>query len=135
VAAVDERGQLDAARPAVVEERLDCGAGRAAREEDVVDEHHRAGAEVEVQVRGVDDGRLGPLADVVAVEGDVDVPQRDLVAGELADECVQAARDDRAARVDADQRQALGPGVLLDDLVRDPHQRAAQVVAVEHDLL
>jgi hypothetical protein len=135
VAPVDEGCQLDAARAPVVEERLDRGAGGPAGEEDVVDEHHGAGAQVEVEVRGVDDRRLGPLADIVAVEGDVDVPQRHLVAGELADERMQAAGDDRAAGVDADQCQARGPGVLLDDLVRDPHQGAAQVVTVEHDLL
>ena len=29
----------------------------------------------------------------------------------------------------------LGAGVLLDDLVSDPHQRAAQIVAVEDDLV
>src|SRR4051812_46519265 len=38
VAAVDQDGQLDPLRPAVVEERLDRGADRAPRVEDVVDE-------------------------------------------------------------------------------------------------
>ena len=41
MAAVDEDGELDTRRPAVLEERLDRGANRAARVEDVVDEHAR----------------------------------------------------------------------------------------------
>jgi len=37
--------------------------------------------------------------------------------------------------VDPDDRQALVLGVLLDDLMGDPHERAAHVVAAEDDLL
>ena len=80
VAAVAEHGELHPLGPAVVEERLDRGAHGAAGEEDVVDEDDGAPGEVEVDVGGVDDrlrrGRLG--ADVVAVEGDVDVADRQL---------------------------------------------------------
>ena len=137
VPAVDERRQLDAPGAAVVEEGLDRRAGRAAGEEDVVDQDHGAALEVEVEVRGVDDRCRAGLAavHVVAVEGDIDVAQRDLGAAELADQRVQAARQQGAAGVDADQGELLAAGVLLDDLVRDPHQRAAQVVSVEDDLL
>src|SRR5712671_7236183 len=39
----------------------------------------------------------------------------------------------RAAAVDADQREVRSP-VALHDLVCDPHERAAHVVAVEDDL-
>ena len=70
---------------------------------------------------------------VVAVEGDVEVAERHLGAGQLADQGVQAAGEHGAAGVDADEGDGLGAGVLLDDLVRDPHQRAAQIVAIEHD--
>ena len=78
-------------------------------------------------------GRLG--ADVVAVEGDVEVADRHLGAGQLAEQGVQAAGQQGAAGVDADDRQALGLGVLLGDLVGDPPQRSPQVVVLEHDLL
>ena len=48
------------------------------------------------------------------------------------DERVQARGEVRAAAVDAHERD--GPaGVLLDDLVRDAHERAADVVLVEDD--
>ena len=85
------------------------------------------------------DDRLGAglaVGEVVAVEGDVEVAERHLGAGQLADQGVQAAGEDGAAGVDADERERpRRAGVLLDDLVRDPHQRAAQIVAVEDDLL
>ena len=52
---------------------------------------------------------------------------------QVAHEPVQARGEVRAAAVDADERD--GPaGVLLDDLVRDAHERAAHVVLVEDDL-
>ena len=137
VAAVAEHRELHPLRAAVVEERLDRGPHRAAGEEDVVDEDDGAAGEVEVDVGGVDDRlrrrRLG--ADVVAVEGDVDVADRHLGAGQLADQGVQAAGDQRAASVDADDREAVRRGVLLGDLVGDPPQRPPQVVVLEHDLL
>ena len=137
VAAVAEDRQLHPLRTAVVEERLDRGADGAAGVEDVVDEDDRALAEVEVDVGGVDDGlRAGCLgADVVAVEGDVEVADRQVAAGQLTEEDVEAAGQDGAASVDADDRQALGIGVLLGDLVGDPPQRSPQIVVLQHDLL
>src|SRR6476646_8919909 len=50
VAPVGEAGELHARGAAVVEERLDGGADRAAREEDVVDEHARHPLERKVQL-------------------------------------------------------------------------------------
>ena len=45
---------------------------------------------------------------------------------------VQPLGEVRAAAVDADERDGA-VGVLLDDLVGDPHERAAHVIAVEDD--
>src|SRR5688572_31723923 len=109
MAAVAEDGELHPGGPAVVEERLDRRPHGAAGVEDVVDEDDGPPREVEVEVGGVDDGLAGGLAaaDVVAVEGDVDVPERDLRPAQLADQRVQATGQDRAPGVDADERQAL----------------------------
>ena len=75
-----------------------------------------------------------PRGDVVAVERDVDVAERDLLVEQVADELVQAGGEMRAAAVDA--HEGDGPAaVLLDHLVRDAHERAADVVLVEDDLL
>src|SRR3954447_9860700 len=49
VAAVDKHRKLDALGPAVLEERLDRGADRAAGVEDVVDEHDGPAVEREVE--------------------------------------------------------------------------------------
>ena len=87
----------------------------------------------EAWTTGCGAGRLG--ADVVAVEGDVDVADRQLDRGQLAEQGVEAAGEEGAAGVDADDRQTLGIGVLLGDLVGDPLQRSPQVIALEHDLL
>ena len=134
VAAVGEHGELHPLRAPVVEEGVDRRPDGAPGEQHVVDEDDGAPVEVEVEVRAVDD-RLGAglaAVEVVAVEGDVEVAERHLGAGELADQGVQAAGEDGAAGVDPDQRDGrLGAGVLLDDLVRDPHERAAQIVAIE----
>ena len=104
--AVGEDGELDPLRAAVVEERVDRGADGAAGEEDVVDEDDRPALEVEVEVRGVDDRGVGrrAAADVVAVEGDVDVAERELGREQLLEMGVEAAGEDRAAGVDPDDR-------------------------------
>ena len=84
--------------------------------------------------------RLGAglaAGEVVAVEGDVDVAERDLGAGadQLPENQVQAGGEDCSASVDADHGQAGRIGVLLDDLVGDPPQGPPQIVALEHDRL
>jgi hypothetical protein len=72
----------------------------------------------EVHVRGVHDrlrGRL-PARQVVAVEADVDVAERDRLSHELADQVAQAGGQHGTATVDPDDRDAL-PTRLLDDLM------------------
>ena len=124
VAAVGEDGELDAVGAAVVEERLDRGADRPARVEDIVDEHDRPALESEVELRRADDRlrvarRLAVAdADVVAVEGDVDGADVELDAGALLDEPPEPVRERDATGVDADERDALELGVALDQLVR-----------------
>ena len=77
-------------------------------------------------------GSTGRVRHVVAVERDVDVPERDLFLQQLADEPVQPGGEMGAAAVDA--HEGDGPAaVLLDHLVRDTHERAADVVLVEDD--
>ena len=111
------------------------GAHGAARVEHVVHEHDRGVLDREVDVRGVHH-RLGAGAadaDVVAVEGDVHVAERDRLADELGHQVAQARGQQGAAAVDAHDRDRLAAG-LLDDLVCDAHQRAPHVLAVEDDL-
>ena len=135
VAAVGEHRELDPLRAAVVEQGVDRRPRGAAGEQDVVDQDHGAAVELEVEVRGVDD-RLGAglaVGQVVAVEGDVEVAERHLGPGQLADQRVQAAAPAPLRGCGCRPAPAgLRSRVLLDDLVRDPDQGAAQIVAVEH---
>ena len=119
VTTVDEDGELDAGRPAALEERLDRGANRPAGVEHVVHEHTRRSAEIEVHRGRVDDGLLGTGDDVVPVEGDVDGTERDLLPAPLLDQTGEPLRERDAAGMDADERQAAEVVVALDDLMRD----------------
>src|SRR5207237_10757011 len=92
----------------------------------------RAPVDGKVEVGRVDDGSGRPDREVVAIEGDVDVPERDLRLEQLAGQRVQAPGQDGSPPMDADDRDRP-VGVLLDDLVRDPHQCAAHVIVVEDD--
>ena len=130
VAAVGEHGELDARRAAVLEQRVDRGADRAAGVEDVVDEDHGAALELEVELRVAHDRLRAPRrlaaadVDVVAVEGDVELAEVELELGALLDQAAQALGERDAARVDADERDGVELLVALDDLVRDPRERA-----------
>jgi hypothetical protein len=73
--------------------------------------------------------------DVVTVEGDIDGAELDCGAGEVLDQAPQALRERHPAGVDADQRDAIELGIALDDLVRDPVQRALQSICIEEDAL
>ncbi len=72
--------------------------------------------------------------DVVAVEGDVEVAERDRRVEELLDPFPQPGGDDGAAPVNAHDGDALAAR-LLDYLVSDPHERTADVLAIEYDFL
>jgi rhodanese-related sulfurtransferase len=132
VAAINQHRQLYPRRPSVVEYRVDRGTHRAPGIEHVVDDHDRLVVDAEVEVRGVDDRRRGPRCQVVAVERDVDVAERYARFEQLARQRLQAPRQHRPTPVNPDERHRA-VRVLLDNLVSDPHQRAAHVIAVEYD--
>jgi hypothetical protein len=69
--------------------------------------------------------------DVVAVEGDVELPERHLRRRQLLDPLPQALRQGDAASVDADEGDAPEVGVPFDDLVRDPSQSLRDRLGVE----
>jgi hypothetical protein len=88
----------------------------------------------------VHDGLGGGVAprQVVAVEADVDVAERHRLPDQLGDQVAQPRCQHGAATVDSDDREPRGrrgAGRLLDDLVRDAHQRPPHVLAIEDRLL
>ena len=83
----------------------------------------------------MDDRRLGgsAAADVVAVEGDVEVADGHWRPSRVGDLRGAAGGRGTPAAVNTDQGERP-VAVALDDLVRDSHQGASQVVGVEYDL-
>ncbi len=108
MAPVAEHGELDPGRAAVVEEGVDAGPDGAAGEEHVVDQHHGAAVDGEVEPGGVDDRLVIGCAgtDVVTVEGDVDLAE---VGGDHRSArwriAVEAVCEEDASGVDADHGQ------------------------------
>ena len=82
----------------------------------------------------MDDGLLAPGDGVVAVEGDVDGAELDLLPAPLLDQRGEPLGDRDAAGVDADQREPAEVVVALDDLVRDARERALEALRVQQCL-
>ena len=80
VAAVDQDGQADARRPAEVADRVQRRADGPAGEQDVVDQDDLGAVDVERDLGPAQDRPAVALAEVVAVERDVDGADGDLVA-------------------------------------------------------
>ncbi len=136
--AVDEHRELHAVGAPEVEQRVDRGADRPPREEDVVDEHARPPFEREVELRAAHDRvrveRRRPAADehVVAVERDVDRAERRLDAAPLGDERSRSRCASGTPRVWIPTRASRRDVVVaLDQLVREPGERPRKGVRVE----
>jgi len=113
---------------AEVDEGVHGGPDGAARVQDVVHQHDRAPVDVERDLGALDDGLLGDHREVVAVERDVQRPDRDLDALVLGDRLGDPAGQRHASALDPDQHQPGRAGLLLDDLVGDARDRAADVL-------
>src|SRR5215208_236552 len=141
VTAIDEARELHARGTTVIEERVDRGANRAAGVEDVVDGDARPSAERELELAVADDRlrvewRLSPTSDVdvVAVEGDVERPEREFDVGSLGDQPPKPMGDRDSACMDPDERGPVELRIPLDDLVRDANEGALDRLGVEEDL-
>ena len=89
--------------------------------------------EVERQVGALDDRLLGDQREVVAVERDVERTDGEANALVLGDGLGEPMGERDAAALDAHEGQAVGAGVLLDDLVADADGRAPDLLR-GHDL-
>ena len=81
------------------------------------------------------DRRVGAALEVVAVEADVEIPERDLRVEQLFELGLQPLGEERPATMDPDQHRRRRTGIALDDLVSDAHQRSPHVLRLEDDLL
>src|SRR6476620_1469132 len=97
--AVDERGQPDARRPAVVEQFIHRGADGAPGEQDVVHQHERPAFDVEWNSRALDVAMQSDELVVVAIEGNVECAERN----RETERGMKPLREPYAARVNADE--------------------------------
>jgi len=127
--AVDQDREAYGAGTPVVDERVHRGADGAAGEEHIVDEHDHAAVDRERDLRLAHHRRVADPCQVVAVESDVDRAERDIDTLIRADRRPNARREGVAARADTDDREKGEVTVALDDLVRDPRDGPADIVA------
>jgi hypothetical protein len=120
VAAIHEDGELDRPRTPQVDEPVEGRPDRPAREEHVIDENHDLSFDLERDLRPPQHRVFPDVIEIVAVQVDVQNPDRDGSSFDLADLVAQTVRERNAARLDPDQPEPLRDLVLLEDLVRDP---------------
>jgi len=131
VTAIDEHGQTDRARPAVVDERVHRGADGAPGEQHVIYENDDLVVDREVQGRLADDRRVADARQIVPVERDVERPERDGRVLVRTDRIAQPDGQDVAARTDTNDGETGEVAVAFDDLVRDPRDGATNIVGPE----
>src|SRR6266851_572699 len=130
VAAIDEHRQLDGPRASEVHQRIHRGSSRPPVVDDIVHEHD----DLAVDVRHVRLSAVRGHAEVpvVAVLADVERTHRDRRPFELHQAVRQPACEVVPLGHDADQNQVAGAAIALEDLVRDPRQRAADLIRIHH---
>ena len=132
VTAVDEDHEADGRGTPEGEDGVQGGADGAAGEEDVIDQHHRAIVDRHGDL-GLGQRAWSTLAatDVVAIQGHVERADRHLGALDVGDVRGKSVCERDPARLDADEDQALGAVVRLDDLVGEAPQGTRDLVGIE----
>ena len=131
VPAVDEDDQLNLARPAEIDQRVERRANRPAGVEHVVHQEDALVVDRERNLRLADE-RLrtdGRAHQIVAVQRDVEGAGRHLVARNVLDEFRDAPRQRHAARANADEGDFFETAVAFEDFVRDSREAAGHPVA------
>ena len=128
--AIDDDGELHGVRAAVFVQCLERRPNRASGEQHVVDQHDRASLQRH-GYRGDVTRDDRSQTDVVAMEADVERADRHrlLDGGEHPGQLVG---DPDATALQADQHDAVGAVVALDDLVGDAGEGTADVVGTQH---
>ena len=103
-ATVSQHGKPDVGRAAIVEQFVDGGACRAAGVEHVIDKNQRPAFDIEGQGRGAHLGMQAALAEIVAIEGNVE--QADFAR--QAEQFVQTAGNPGATAMNADDQGRFG---------------------------
>ena len=113
--------------PAQVGEGIERGPDGSPGVKHVVDQNHRSITGVNREDGPAEHGS-GALAEVVAIEANVEITHRDLVVFDGGNGLGQSFSQGPTAGVNPDQDQTIGAVVALADLVRDPFQGSADLV-------
>src|ERR1700683_1623763 len=124
MAAIDQHQQLYAPRPAMIKERVQGGPYGTAGGENVGDENNIAAGDIEADGPRDDDRANIARRKVVAVEVNIEDAGIDRLLRDASNQMPQANGKRHAATLDADQPQVMGSIIFLNDLVRQPNQRA-----------
>ena len=127
MAAVNQDGQADSRRTSQVADRVQGGADRPAREQNVVHQHHFRSVDVERDLRASEHGPVIRLAQVVPVEGDVDGSDVHV----FAEKSAQFSRQSLGQRnpSGADSHQVEGDTVVS-GITQLPRHRRDQIVHI-----
>ena len=121
VAPVDEDDELDRTRPAILDDGVERGAGRASGKEHVVDEDHGPVGDVDVAIGPGGQGHRAVA--VVAVGPYIEPVDADVPVFDGADAAGERLGHDRPASFNPEDLYIARPPVALDDLVGEPAQR------------
>ncbi len=135
MAAVDQDRQAHGPRPAVVGQLVERGPHGAAGIEDVVAEHHHLVFDLEGRWLPLTTGRGADRRQVVAVEGDVERADGELLALHPLDLLGQPLGQRQAAGADADQAQVADIRMALEQLAGHAPQDPFHFARVEHTAL
>ena len=124
MAAVNQHQQLYAPGTAVVKESVQRSADGSAGVENIVDQNDVAVRDIKADGAGNYDWPNVTGGKVIAVEVDIENSGVDRRFLDSADEVTQALRQRYPATLDAYESQVLTAVIFLDDLVRQPNQRA-----------
>ena len=135
MAAIHQDDELNALRPAVVDQRVERCPRRPSRVEHIVHEQNRPVVDRELNL-GAADLRLRPdgvAHQVIAIQRDVERAGRHLMAGDFLQRPGETLGDRHAARAHADERNVVHALVALDDLVSDAGERTADAIRIHYD--
>src|SRR5436190_2937705 len=124
MATINERGELNTRRPSERADRIQRRPGSAARKKNIIDDDDGATFQWQRKFRRMHHWQLGACTDVVAMHRHVDRALFDVDLSDLANEFGETARDLYSAQRNSREHDRFELGVLLDDLMRDPTQRA-----------
>src|SRR5271157_3744734 len=117
MAAVNEHGQLHAARTAVVEERVERGPDRPAGVEHIVAKHYVAAVDFNADGPWRDYRTHAGCGQIVAVELNIEQARIDRMLLDAGNESAQPLGQRNAAALDAYQRQVFAAIALFNNLV------------------